>query len=693
MAAKWPPSGGHRRVAAVAAICREVALQWLAGVVSPAKDMSDLRLPQGLATLLAPRCMAALLPDMAGIKDGFDVLPVQTDADWDLSSMTDARDAALEPKPLNPTSQLTASSAPTAKAASVMAMMGDWMEHVCPGSLNRALQHYVAHHAHSSTPASALLADFADVTWMARHCNISHADSQPPPAHAWQEWFNSPETALVEVAVTDPPLKGQWSAIVSQRRRCPGRGAGGAACGARKAADLSVQVEDPLWVPLSFSAVNRTGMSAPLAWSPLAESAAGVDVPWAPESAGTSMIIANRVAARAVYTALSQEAKLEQFLGSTGRNASAAQLAAARRLLQDTIALGLDGTGEHLVHPITAVAYIWAALSSPAVQSAAVGSPYSVGPSMLAIGVPALRGLTQLMAQLKAAKALLGDGTGGLSFCDEQLEAALYERVLTPLVEATLGALPQQPSNATSSPQLRSWDRVAWGLSAVPVLSLAARSGLWTPGAEQCGRVLVHLDSGSALEDREVEIVPAVMASAVANGCGNTTAAAVRAKLQQCANAAEPLADAAQCARALSRAGTQDAMQAVLEIALGSDTRFSPATRKGLLQAVLETDGGGALAWNYTAAHWDAAHPLARSPEWLGALASALALASADKGAMATFLEANLAVADDSHQQGAAHIIMSRANDMAQSLAAWSTEYADAVCISISRWAVNNLVK
>jgi len=64
-------------VAAVAAICREVALQWLAGVVSPAKDMSDLRLPQGLATLLAPRCMAALLPDMAGIKDGFDVLPVQ----------------------------------------------------------------------------------------------------------------------------------------------------------------------------------------------------------------------------------------------------------------------------------------------------------------------------------------------------------------------------------------------------------------------------------------------------------------------------------------------------------------------------------------------------------------------------------------------------------------------------------------
>jgi len=134
-------------------------------------------------------------------------------------------------------------------------------------------------------------------------------------------------------------------------------------------------------------------------------------------------------------------------------------------------------------------------------------------------------------------------------------------------------------------------------------------------------------------------------------------------------------------------------MQAVLEIALGSDTRFSPATRKGLLQAVLETDGGGALAWNYTAAHWDAAHPLARSPEWLGALASALALASADKGAMATFLEANLAVADDSHQQGAAHIIMSRANDMAQSLAAWSTEYADAVCISISRWAVNNLVK
>jgi len=121
------------------------------------------------------------------------------------------------------------------------------------------------------------------------------------------------------------------------------------------------------------------------------------------------------------------------------------------------------------------------------------------------------------MAQLKAAKALLGDGTGGLSFCDEQLEAALYERVLTPLVEATLGALPQQPSNATSSPQLRSWDRVAWGLSAVPVLGLAARSGLWTPGAEQCGRVLVHLDSGSALEDREMEIVPAVMAGAAAN--------------------------------------------------------------------------------------------------------------------------------------------------------------------------------
>lgn len=52
---------------------------------------------------------------------------------------------------------------------------------------------------------------------------------------------------------------------------------------------------------------------------------------------------------------------------------------------------------------------------------------------MLAIGVPALRGLTQLMAQLKAAKALLGDGTGGLSFCDEQLEVC---RVVSPLSDS-----------------------------------------------------------------------------------------------------------------------------------------------------------------------------------------------------------------------------------------------------------------
>lgn len=65
-------------------------------------------------------------------------------------------------------------------------------------------------------------------------------------------------------------------------------------------------------------------------------------------------------------------------------------------------------------------------------------------------------------------------------------------------------------------------------------------------------------------------------------------AAAVRAKLQQCANAAEPLADAAQCARALSRAGTQDAMQAVLEIALGSDTRSAPTPlSRGILGLVV----------------------------------------------------------------------------------------------------------
>jgi hypothetical protein len=68
------------RLAAATALCRQVLMQWVAGILSPADDASAMHLPDGLATLLAPRCVAAVVPGMEGLSSNelFDLLPVQT---------------------------------------------------------------------------------------------------------------------------------------------------------------------------------------------------------------------------------------------------------------------------------------------------------------------------------------------------------------------------------------------------------------------------------------------------------------------------------------------------------------------------------------------------------------------------------------------------------------------------------------
>jgi hypothetical protein len=81
-------------------------------------------------------------------------------------------------------------------------------------------------------------------------------------------------------------------------------------------------VEDARWLSLPFSIVNQTALSAPVAWTTLSDTAAGVAVPWPPSEASPTAVMSGRASVRTIYTAVSQEARLEAFVGGAQTDAA-----------------------------------------------------------------------------------------------------------------------------------------------------------------------------------------------------------------------------------------------------------------------------------------------------------------------------------------------------------------------------------